>query len=182
MGQERDPSRLIHYERDWSCQYVDVYSRMYPTHRDLERIGRHQEPPARTGRLEHHDACPSSFANTPTPWATVPEDSPSTRSCSSAIPACRAASHGSGSTRGCARDPRRPEYFAYGGDFGEKLHDGNFVADGAALPRPHPVARRSLEMKKVLSQPLEFSLEAGGVWVENKHDHRRSITSGSNGR
>jgi len=32
------------------------------------------------------------------------------------------------------------EYFAYGGDFGEPLHDGNFVMDGLLSPtaRPRP--------------------------------------------
>ena len=28
-ARERDPSRPLHYERDWSCRDVDVYSRMY---------------------------------------------------------------------------------------------------------------------------------------------------------
>ena len=32
------------------------------------------------------------------------------------------------------------EFFAYGGDFGEPLHDGNFVARRPAVPRPHAVA------------------------------------------
>ena len=31
-------------------------------------------------------------------------------------------------------------FYAYGGDFGEPLHDGNFVADGLAVPRPHALA------------------------------------------
>ncbi len=41
---ERDPDRPIHYEQDADCRVVDVYSRMYPTHAELEAIGRHEEP------------------------------------------------------------------------------------------------------------------------------------------
>ena len=29
-------------------------------------------------------------------------------------------------------------YYAYGGDFGEELHDGNFVADGLIFPDRTP--------------------------------------------
>ena len=34
---------------------------------------------------------------------------------------------------------RRREYFAYGGDFGEPLHDGQLRLRRPAVPRPHPV-------------------------------------------
>jgi beta-galactosidase len=40
---ERDPSRVLHYERDRSSQYVDVYSRMYPSHEEVHLIGRREE-------------------------------------------------------------------------------------------------------------------------------------------
>ena len=38
------------------------------------------------------------------------------------------------------RDAHGREYFAYGGDFGEQIHDGNFVIDGLVLPGPHALA------------------------------------------
>ena len=40
---DRDPSRPLHYERDWTAADVDVYSRMYTTHAEVELIGKHEE-------------------------------------------------------------------------------------------------------------------------------------------
>ena len=39
-ARERDPSRPLHYEHDWSCRDVDVYSRMYAPHDEVDAIGR----------------------------------------------------------------------------------------------------------------------------------------------
>ena len=39
----RDPSRPLHYEHDWSCRDVDVYTRMYATHEEVDAIGRGEE-------------------------------------------------------------------------------------------------------------------------------------------
>ena len=96
-------------------------------------IGRGAE--AAGGRGEGRAAaaeCRSCCASTPTRWATVPAGWRSTRSSSSATRAARAGSSGSGSTTGCATPARG--FYAYGGDFGEPLHDGNFVADGCCSP------------------------------------------------
>src|ERR1700710_1062791 len=41
---DRDPSRPVHYEGDWDSGYVDVYSRMYPTHAEVQAIGEGTEP------------------------------------------------------------------------------------------------------------------------------------------
>ena len=58
------------------------------------------------------------------------------------------------------RDPPRPQGdFAYGGDFGEPLHDGNFVADGLVLPDRTP-SPGLLELKAVFA-PVRIG--AGGI-------------------
>ena len=49
----------------------------------------------------------------------------------------RAASSGSGSTTASPAPPSGT-YYAYGGDFGEELHDGNFVCDGLLFPDRTP--------------------------------------------
>ena len=41
---DRDPSRPVHYEGDWDSGYVDVYSRMYATHAEVDLIGQRAEP------------------------------------------------------------------------------------------------------------------------------------------
>ncbi|WP_223627367.1 glycoside hydrolase family 2 TIM barrel-domain containing protein [Microbacterium sp. EST19A] len=49
---DRDPSRVVLYERDPSYRDSDFYSLMYPSLELLESIGRHEEP--RGGRLSMH--------------------------------------------------------------------------------------------------------------------------------
>ena len=103
-ARERDPSRPLHYEHDWSCRDVDVYSRMYAPHEEVDAIGRGEEEPLERRRRSTPAAagCRSSSASTRTRWATARAGCRSTRSCSSATRAARAASCGSGSTTGCA--------------------------------------------------------------------------------
>ena len=42
------------------------------------------------------------------------------------------------------------EYFAYGGDFGDKPHDGNFIADGLVFPDKTP-SPGLIELKQVIA-------------------------------
>ena len=51
-ARERDPSRPLHYEHDWSCRDVDVYSRMYATHEEVDAIGRGEEAPLEDAALD----------------------------------------------------------------------------------------------------------------------------------
>lgn len=54
-------------------------------------------------------------------------------------------------------------YYAYGGDFGEDVHDGNFVCDGLVFPdrKPSP----GLLQAKVCHQPVLISLREGNGGV-----------------
>src|SRR5512132_3364313 len=61
------------------------------------------------------------------------------------------------------------EFFAYGGDFGEPLHDGNFVADGLVFP-DRTTSPGLLEFKKVI-EPVRITADpGGGIRVANLHD------------
>ena len=51
-ARERDPSRPLHYEHDWSCRDVDVYSRMYAPHDEVDAIGRGEEEPLEDPELD----------------------------------------------------------------------------------------------------------------------------------
>src|ERR671930_538630 len=53
------------------------------------------------------------------------------------------------------------EYFAYGGDFGEELHDGNFVCDGLMFPDRTP-SPGAIEYKKVI-EPVRIGGSAAGT-------------------
>ena len=68
-------------------------------------------------------------------------------------------------------DEKGREFWAYGGDFGETIHDGNFVADGFLWPdrTPHPGI---YEFKK-LAQPLAVlasSVVEGRFTITSKQD------------
>jgi beta-galactosidase len=39
----RDPSRLVHYENDWTAAHSDIWTHMYTWHDEVERIGRYEE-------------------------------------------------------------------------------------------------------------------------------------------
>ena len=145
--------------------HLDGLRRAQP-HVRHARGGRRAGAAARSPRSRTRSSTPaaarsrSSSASTRTRWATGPAASPNIRSCSSATRAARAGSCGSGSTTGSAA-PQGD--FAYGGDFGEPLHDGNFVADGLLLPDRTP-SPGLLELKAVYA-PVRISARG----IENLH-------------
>ncbi|MEV4223075.1 glycoside hydrolase family 2 TIM barrel-domain containing protein [Nonomuraea sp. NPDC049725] len=158
---ERDPSRPIHYEGDLSCPDVDVYSRMYASHAEVEAIGRGVEEPL---------------------------DDPALDARRRAMPflQCEYA-HAMGNGPGglaeyqelFERYPRLAGGFvwewidhglthpvlghAYGGDYGEPVHDGNFVIDGLLFPDRTP-SPGLLDLKKVY-EPVRFAFSAGAVSI-----------------
>ena len=136
----RDSSRLVHYEGDCDCRDTDVYS----PHVRRPRRGRARSAGAWTAAPTSAADCPSSSASTATPWATAPAASPTTSGSSRRTTALQGGfiwewiDHG-------IKDERFG--YAYGGDFGEELHDGNFVCDGLVFPdrTPSPGLRRVQE-------------------------------------
>ncbi|MBO0517562.1 glycoside hydrolase family 2 TIM barrel-domain containing protein, partial [Streptomyces beijiangensis] len=60
--------------------------------------------------------------------------------------------------------------YAYGGDFGEELHDSNFVCDGLLFPDRTP-SPGLIEYKKVI-EPVRITGdgEAGTVRITNLYD------------
>ncbi|MFK4762434.1 glycoside hydrolase family 2 TIM barrel-domain containing protein [Microbacterium sp. ZW T5_45] len=168
----RDPSRLLHYERDWSCQYVDVYSRMYSTHRELELLGKRQEAPFPDADLDaRRRDMPFLLCEYVHSMGNGPGGIADYQEIFERYPRLAGGftwewfDHG---LRTRTADGR--EYFGYGGDFGEERHDGNFIADGIVFPdgTPSPALH---ELARVF-QPIAFSRTPPGVQVHNKHDHR----------
>ncbi|MCP2327980.1 beta-galactosidase [Hamadaea flava] len=167
-----DPTRPLHYEGDWSCRYVDVYSRMYAHQDEVALIGQGAEAPlddaeldARRRRMpfilceyghamgngpggileyqqlfEQHDRLQGGFI-----WEWI--------------------DHGLRT-----RDAEGREIYGYGGDFGEELHDGNFVCDGLVFPDRTP-SPGLLEFKKVV-EPIRLTRAPSGdaVRVTNRYD------------
>ncbi len=58
--------------------------------------------------------------------------------------------------------------FAYGGDFGESIHDGNFVCDGLLFPDRTP-SPGLIEYAKVI-EPVRITVDSSGVTIENRYE------------
>ncbi|EKU95885.1 glycoside hydrolase family 2 TIM barrel-domain containing protein [Actinobaculum massiliense] len=137
----RDPRAIVHYESDHDHAYTDIYARMYATYEEVEAV--------LDGAPEDPVAVPSHLAGK--------VDADARRRLRAApyllCEYLHAMGTGPGGADGYARlfhhrrsmggylwewrdhglwkvdeDGRRT--IAYGGDFGEKIHDGNFVTDG----------------------------------------------------
>ncbi|MFI8193575.1 glycoside hydrolase family 2 TIM barrel-domain containing protein [Streptomyces sp. NPDC085946] len=161
----RDPSRPVHYEGDADCRDTDVYSRMYASHAEVERIGRGLDGGTRRRRALPFLLCEYGHAmgNGPGGLADYQE-----------LFERYDRLQGGFVWEWIDHGIAHPELgYAYGGDFGEELHDGNFVCDGLLFPdrRPSPGL---VEYAKVI-EPVRIEGDpAGGttgtVRVTNRQD------------
>ncbi|MGA5507678.1 glycoside hydrolase family 2 TIM barrel-domain containing protein [Streptomyces umbrinus] len=158
----RDRSRLIHYEGDWNCRDTDMYSRMYADHAEVERIGKGLDGGPLKRRQLPFIQCEYGHAmgNGPGGLADYQRIFEAHDRIQGGF-IWEWIDHG-------VKDERYG--FAYGGDFGEELHDGNFVCDGLLFPdrRPSPGL---LEYKKVI-EPVRIEGDGtnGTVRVTNAYD------------
>ncbi|MCT9005912.1 glycoside hydrolase family 2 TIM barrel-domain containing protein [Streptomyces rhizosphaerihabitans] len=146
----RDGSRLIHYEGDLDCRDTDVYSRMYADHAEVERIGRQLDGGGPRRRQLPFILCEYGHAmgNGPGGLADYQRLFTSYDRVQGGF-VWEWIDHG-------VKDERYG--FAYGGDFGEELHDGNFVCDGLLFPDRTP-SPGLVEYKKVI-EPVR--IDGGG--------------------
>ena len=158
----RDGSRLVHYEGDIDCRDTDMYSRMYADHAEVERIGQGLDGGTHKRRQLPFILCEYGHAmgNGPGGIADYQKVFEAHDRLQGGF-IWEWIDHG-------IKDERYG--FAYGGDFGEELHDGNFVCDGLVFPdrRPSPGL---LEFKKVI-EPVRIDGDGadGTVRVTNAHD------------
>ncbi len=177
---ERDDSRFVHYEGDRATAYTDVYSTMYAS---VEEVGQIGEGAERRGFHPGHDDDPD-----------VTEAQAAARRAKPHLQ-CEYA-HAMGNGPGLLSEYRElferhdrlhggfiwewidhgieqandvGRHFAYGGDFGEELHDGNFVIDGLVFPDRTP-SPGLIEAKKVF-EPVRISVTTDAVRVENLRMH-----------
>jgi beta-galactosidase len=166
---ERDPSRPLHYERDYTCRYVDVYSRMYTPYADVELIGQRKEEPLEDPALDaRRRAMPFILCEYGHAMGNGPGGLSEYMELFDRYPRCQGGFIWEWIDHGIRVQSDRGDYFAYGGDFGEPLHDGNFVADGLLFPdrTPSPGLR---EYKKVI-EPVRISGEDGALRIVNRYD------------
>jgi beta-galactosidase len=168
----RDPERLVHYEGELSCAYVDVYSRMYATHAEVELIGRQEEAPLQDAALDaHRRALPFIQCEYAHAMGNGPGGLVEYQDLFEKYPRLQGGFVWEWIEHGIRQHTLDGEaYFAYGGDFGEKVHDGNFVIDGlvSADLEPRPGL---LDYKRVIAPVgLEITGDWTGLTVHNKHD------------
>ncbi|MFI9759919.1 glycoside hydrolase family 2 TIM barrel-domain containing protein [Streptomyces sp. NPDC051963] len=158
----RDGSRLVHYEGDIDCRDTDVYSRMYAGHAEVERIGAGLDGGTRKRRELPFILCEYGHAMGNGPGG---------------IADYQRLFESYGRLQGgfiwewIDHGITHPELgFAYGGDFGEELHDGNFVCDGLVFPDRTP-SPGLVEYKKVI-EPVRIEGDGadGTVRVTNAYD------------
>lgn len=178
-ARERDGSRLIHYEGDYDSSYVDVYSRMYADTAEMELIGMGADNRTADAAADtHRRALPMILCE----YAHAMGNGPGGLADYEALFDRYPRLHGGfvwewidhGITQVAAQGPNAGQtYFAYGGDFAEVVHDGNFIADGLVFPDRTP-SPGLLEYKAVIA-PLVLCLDEHSdqftLLVRNRYDH-----------
>jgi beta-galactosidase/evolved beta-galactosidase subunit alpha len=176
VARQLDPTRLIHYEPDFAAEVSDVYSRMYSSIETIKAFG------------EGTEALKTHFG------AVSPDDYAGKKP----LILCEYA-HAMGNGPGGLKEYWEAFYhfkalqggfvwewmdhgirkktvdgkafFAYGGDFGDEPHDGNFIADGLLFSDRTP-SPGLVEYKKVIEPVLieAESMEYRRVKVTNRFD------------
>ena len=172
---ERDGSRLIHYEGDHeNCSYADVYSRMYAGVPEVAAIGHRQEPgTAGPAHDAHRRGLPFLLCEYAHAMGNGPGGLRDYQELFEAHPRLAGGFVWEWIDHGIARTSADgTPYYAYGGDFGEEVHDGNFVIDGLVFPDRTP-SPGLLEFKKVV-EPVRISVDprARTIGVRNLHHTR----------
>ncbi|MEV6348695.1 glycoside hydrolase family 2 TIM barrel-domain containing protein [Actinoplanes sp. NPDC051851] len=153
-AKQRDPERLVHYEGDRRSRHVDVYSRMYATTDEVEQIG--QEPGLPFVLCEYAHA----MGNGPgglTEYQDLFHRYP------------RLAGGFIWEWVEHALTPQDPSIQLYGGDFGEKVHDGSFVVDGLVHADKTPGPALADLARVFAPVTLEISPDRSTLTVVNRY-------------
>ena len=163
-----DPARPLHYEADVETRVVDVFSRMYATFDELDAIGAQGEPrladPALDARRRGMPMVQCEYAhamgNGPgglADYEAIFDEHP--RLIGGFV--WEWYDHGLAIT-----DAAGNPSFAYGGDFGERRHDGSFIVDGLLMPdrRPSP----GLTELAAVFAPVRITVGDGSVTIQNR--------------
>ncbi|MFJ6571120.1 glycoside hydrolase family 2 TIM barrel-domain containing protein [Streptomyces sp. NPDC091292] len=164
----RDPDRLIHYESDWSCADTDFYSRMYADHAEVRRIGERTEDPLEDPEADaRRRAMPFVLCEYGHAMGNGPGGLADYQRLFETYARCQGGFVWEWIDHGLRHDTLG---FAYGGDFGEDPHDGNFVCDGLLFPDRTPSP--GLTDFKHVVQPVRIEGDPGAdtVRITNLYD------------
>ncbi|MCW2804710.1 MAG: lacZ [Propionibacteriaceae bacterium] len=166
----RDPSRPVHYEGDYTCSYTDIYSRMYPNLVETANIGGDTGPllecgPAEGVRVRSKPflMCEYAHAMGNGPGALSEYDELAER-----FPRLHGGFIWEWRDHGLLTSAADgTEFYGYGGDFDEVVHDSNFVMDGMVLPDDTPTP--GLAEFAAVSAPIMFGLDGTTLTIRNRY-------------
>jgi beta-galactosidase len=171
-AKDRDPSRPIHYEGDWSSAHVDVYSRMYASQAETALIGQGIEPALEDAALDsRRRTMPFVLCEYVHAMGNGPGGMSEYQELFEKYPRLMGGFVWEWLEHGITVATHDGvEHYGYGGDFGEEVHDGNFVTDGLvdADRNPRPGL---LDFKKVIA-PLRIDVarDWSGFTLRNGQD------------
>ncbi|MEE1621535.1 glycoside hydrolase family 2 TIM barrel-domain containing protein [Zafaria sp. Z1313] len=176
---EHDPSRPIHYEGDHDAAYTDVYSRMYATPAESESLLRGEPVPSASAEGAARIAAqPYVLCEYAHAMGNGPGGLADYEALFDAYPRAAGGFVWEWKDHGLlAAAPDGGEVHAYGGDFAEPVHDGNFVLDGLVFADGTPTPGL-LEYAKVI-EPVRITSDVdagaragagGGLTVLNRQD------------
>jgi beta-galactosidase len=173
-AREIDSSRLIHYEGDRDSSYVDMYSRMYAPVDEVKKIGERTEEPTSDPVVDdHRRSLPFVLCEYIHAMGNGPGGMSEYQELFDRYPRLVGGFVWEWLEHGIRKQTDDGEqYFGYGGDFGEEVHDGNFVCDGLVsadrVPRPSLI-----DLKKVY-EPIKIEIGAGWdtITITNKYAFR----------
>ncbi len=166
-AKSRDTSRPLHYEGSWCVTdpdpfHLDVYSRMYPSVTDIENYVLNEKGDSRPYILcEYCHAMGNGPGDLKDYWDLFYK-----------YPRLAGGFVWEWTDHGVkTKTPDGIDYYAYGGDFGDKPNDGNFCIDGLVYPdrTPH---KGLLELKNIIA-PVRVEavdLQKGSLKLTNLYD------------
>ncbi|MEV5383146.1 glycoside hydrolase family 2 TIM barrel-domain containing protein [Streptomyces sp. NPDC052721] len=166
----RDTGRPVHYEGDHTGEYTDLYSRMYASVPEIERIGADGArsalahcTPAQSARQRAKPFLLCEYAHA---MGNGPGGLDQYEALVHAYPRVHGGFVWEWRDHGILTSaPDGTPYYAYGGDFGEVVHDGNFVMDGMLLSDDVPTP--GLHEFKAVVQPIRFGFGDDSVTITN---------------
>ncbi|WP_416394107.1 MULTISPECIES: glycoside hydrolase family 2 TIM barrel-domain containing protein [unclassified Curtobacterium] len=168
---DRDDERPVHYEGDYTGEYTDVYSRMYPTLQETESIGGGPATPllgcgpAEAARQRSKPFIHCEYVHA---MGNGPGQIAEYEALVDTYPRLHGGFVWEWRDHGLlAHTPDGRPYYAYGGDFHEVVHDGNFVMDGLVLPDDTPTPGLA-EFAAVVA-PIRLSASDTTVLIENRY-------------
>ncbi|MFM9877410.1 MAG: glycoside hydrolase family 2 TIM barrel-domain containing protein [Rhodoglobus sp.] len=165
----RDTTRPLHYEGDQECTDVDVWSRMYASHADVALIGTRDEPALADAEVDaRRRGMPFVLCEYVHAMGTGPGGMTEYQDLFDAHPRLMGGFVWEWLEHGIHVEVDGRPVTMYGGDFGEVVHDGNFVIDGLVAADRTPRAQLA-DLASVFS-PLVLELEPTTLTVQSRLD------------